>query len=251
VTGHRPVTSSLVSIHIAAGPGEISDTVLLPGDPLRAEWIAKTYLEDVVCYSKIRNMLGFTGTYRGHRISVQGTGMGQPSLSIYVHELLADYGARTLIRVGSCGGLQEGVRIRDVVVAMSACTESSMNALRFDGLDFAPTADFSLLRGYVERAEAAGIAHHVGQIFSTDSFYFDRPELHDRLKSYGVLAIEMETAALYTLAAKFGARALSVNTVSDSLVTGEAMSPEDRERSFSQMVEVTLQTASQLPTHSK
>ncbi|WP_129665146.1 purine-nucleoside phosphorylase [Phytoactinopolyspora endophytica] len=231
-----------MSIHIGAAPGEISDTVLLPGDPLRAEWIATTYLDDAVCYSKIRNMLGFTGTYQGRRISVQGTGMGQPSLSIYVHELLAEYGARTVVRVGSCGGLLDTVAVRDVVVAMSGCTDSSLNQLRFEGLDFAPTADFALLRGYVERAEAAGIPHHVGQIFSTDAFYNDRPELRDRLTQYGVLAIEMETAALYTLAAKFGARALSVNTVSDNLVTGESLPAEDRERSFADMVELTLAT---------
>ncbi|NEE04133.1 purine-nucleoside phosphorylase [Phytoactinopolyspora halotolerans] len=231
-----------MSIHIGAAPGQISDTVLLPGDPLRAEWIATTYLEDAVCYSKVRNMLGFTGTYRGHRISVQGTGMGQPSLAIYVHELLAEYGAQTLVRVGSCGGLLETVKVRDIVVAMSGCTDSSLNELRFEGFDFAPTADFSLVRGYVERAEAAAVPHHVGQIFSTDAFYHDRPELRERLTQYGVLAIEMETSALYTLAAKFGARALSVNTVSDNLVTGEALSSEERERSFADMVELTLAT---------
>lgn len=229
-----------MSIHIAADTGAIADTVLLPGDPLRAQWIAETFLDDVTCYSRVRNMLGFTGSYRGRRISVQGTGMGQPSLSIYAHELLADYGARTLVRVGSCGALQPSAAIRDVVVAISASTDSSMNLLRFDGLDFAPAADFTLLRAYVEKAESAGVPHHVGQIFSTDSFYLDRPELRNRLADYGVLAVEMETAALYTLAAKFGARALSVNTVSDSLVTGESLTADDRERSFADMVQVTL-----------
>ncbi|AYY11953.1 purine-nucleoside phosphorylase [Actinobacteria bacterium YIM 96077] len=231
-----------MSNHIAAAPDDIAETVLLPGDPLRARWIATTYLDDASCYSSVRNMLGYTGTYRGQRISVQGTGMGQPSLSIYAHELLAEYGARTLVRVGSCGGLQESVAIRDVIVAMSASTDSSINFLRFHGLNFAPAADFTLVRAYVERAENAGVPHHIGQIFSTDSFYLDRPELHDRLRDYGVLAVEMETAALYTLAAKFDARALSVNTVSDSLVTGEALSSDDRERSFAEMVELTLDT---------
>jgi purine-nucleoside phosphorylase len=231
-----------VSLHIGASPGEISDIVLLPGDPLRAEWIATTYLENPVRYSAIRNMFGFTGEYRGRRISVQGTGMGQPSLAIYAHELLADYGVQTMIRVGSCGGMQETTKIRDVIVAMSASTDSSMNLLRFEGIDFAPAADFSLLRSFADAAEAAGIRHHVGQIFSTDSFYLDRPQLRDRLGGYGVLAVEMETAALYTLAAKFGARALSVNTVSDSLVTGEELTSEEREHSFTEMVQLTLDT---------
>ncbi|NDL61032.1 purine-nucleoside phosphorylase [Phytoactinopolyspora mesophila] len=229
-----------MSTHIAAEPGQIAETVLLPGDPLRAEWIATTYLENPVCYTKIRNMLGYTGTYRGQRISVQGTGMGQPSLSIYVHELLAEYGARTLVRVGSCGAMVESVGIRDLVIGLSACTDSSANLLRFQGLDFAPVADFSLARAFVERAESAGVRHHVGQIFSTDAFYMDRPELRDQLTEYGVIAAEMEAAALYTLAAKFGARALAVCTVSDSLVTGEHLPAEERERSFAAMAELTL-----------
>ncbi|WP_166349809.1 purine-nucleoside phosphorylase [Phytoactinopolyspora limicola] len=231
-----------MSTHIAAEPGQVADTVLLPGDPLRAEWIATTYLDEPICYSTTRNMLGFTGTYGGRRISVQGTGMGQPSLSIYVHELLAEYGVRTLVRVGSCGSLVESVGIRDLVVGISAATDSSANHLRFEGLDFAPHADFTLLRAFVEQAEAAGVRHHVGQIFSTDSFYLDRPELRDRLAGYGVLAVEMEAAALYTLAAKFGARALTVCTVSDSIVTGAELPPEDRERSFSDMATLALDT---------
>lgn len=233
-----------MSTHIAAASGEIAETVLLPGDPLRAEWIAKTYLDDVICYSQVRNMLGFTGTYRGQRISVQGTGMGQPSISIYVHELLAEYGAKTLLRVGSCGGLLADVAIRDLVIGISAATESSMNALRFEGFHYAPTADFSLVRAYVEKAEAAGARYHVGQIFSTDSFYHDRPELRDRLTQYGVMAVEMEAAALYTLAAKFGARAMAVCTVSDNLVTGEETSAEERERTFAEMVELALDSVS-------
>ncbi|SDT52735.1 purine-nucleoside phosphorylase [Jiangella sp. DSM 45060] len=233
-----------MSTHIAAAPGEIAETVLLPGDPLRAEWIAKTYLDDVTCYSQVRNMLGFTGTFRGQRISVQGTGMGQPSISIYVHELLAEYGAKTLVRVGSCGGLLADVAIRDLVIGISAATESSMNALRFEGFHYAPTADFSLVRAYVEKAEAAGARYHVGQIFSTDSFYHDRPELRDRLTEYGVMAVEMEAAALYTLAAKFGARAVAVCTVSDNLVTGEETSADERERTFAEMVELALDAVS-------
>jgi purine-nucleoside phosphorylase len=231
-----------VSTHIAAAPGEIAETVLLPGDPLRAEWIAKTYLDDVNCYSQVRNMLGFTGSYQGRRISVQGTGMGQPSLAIYVHELLTEYGARTLVRVGSCGALVAGVGIRDVVIAMSACTDSAMNRLRFEGIDFAPAADYRLLRAAADAAEAAGLSVHVGPIMSGDSFYSDRPELTARLAEYGVLAVEMEASALYTLAAKHGARALAICTVSDSLVTGEHTSAEERERTFGAMAELAMQT---------
>ncbi|HJU96547.1 MAG TPA: purine-nucleoside phosphorylase [Jiangellaceae bacterium] len=231
-----------MSLHIGAGPGDIAETVLLPGDPLRAQWIAETYLDDAVCYSRTRNMLGFTGTYKGRRLSVQGTGMGQPSLAIYVHELLTDYGARTLLRVGSCGALVAKIAIRDLVIAMSACTDSSMNRLRFEGVEYAPTADFELLRACVDEAERAGMPYHVGSVATNDSFYSDRPELLRRLADYGVLAIEMETAALYTLAAKHGARALTLCTASDSLVTGEATSADERERTFSPMVELALAT---------
>ena len=233
-----------MSTHIAAAPGEVADTVLLPGDPLRAQWIATTYFDDVTCYSKVRNMLGFTGTYRGRRVSVQGTGMGQPSLSIYVNELLTDYGATTLVRVGSCGAMAAQVRIRDLVIGLSAATDSAMNAFRFEGFHFAPTADYGLVRSYADRAEAAGARHHVGQIFSCDSFYENRPELRERLVEYGVLAVEMEAAELYTLAAKSGARALAVSTVSDSLVTGESTTAEERERTFASMVELALETVS-------
>ncbi|MGH8828654.1 MAG: purine-nucleoside phosphorylase [Jiangellaceae bacterium] len=233
-----------MSTHIAAGPDDVADTVLLPGDPLRAKWIAETYLEDVTCYSQVRNMLGFTGTFAGRRVSVQGTGMGQPSLSIYVRELLADYGVTTLLRVGSCGAMVPKVAVRDLVIAMTACTDSAMNRLRFEGLDYAPTADFGLLRTYVEKAEAADAPFHVGSIFSADSFYFDRAELRDRLAEYGVLAVEMEAAALYTLAAKSGARALAVCTVSDHLVTGAETTADERERTFGSMVELALATLS-------
>jgi purine-nucleoside phosphorylase len=232
-----------VSIHIAAEPGDVADTVLLPGDPLRAEWIAQSFLDDVTCYSRTRNMLGFTGSYQGRRISVQGTGMGQPSLAIYAHELITSFDVRTLIRVGSCGALLAKVAIRDVVIVMSACTDSSMNRLRFDGIDFAPTADFGLLRACVEEAERAGVAFHVGPIAAWDSFYSDRPELLKRLGEYGVLGVEMESAALYTLAAKHGVRALTVCTVSDSLVTGESTTAAERERTFTAMVEIALATA--------
>jgi purine-nucleoside phosphorylase len=236
-----------VSTHIGARPGDIAEIVLLPGDPLRAEWIANTYLDDVTCYNRVRNMLGFTGSYRGRRISVQGTGMGQPSLAIYVHELLAEYSTRTLVRVGSCGALVPRVNIRDIVLAMTACTDSAMNRLRFEGIDFAPAADYGLLRAAADGAAAAGLPYHVGGVMSADSFYNDRPELTKRLAEYGVLAIEMEASALYTLAAKHGARALSICTVSDSLVTGEETSSQERERTFASAAQLALDTVNAEP----
>lgn len=231
-----------MSVHIAAEPGQIADRILLPGDPLRAQWIAETYLDDVVCYSRVRNMLGFTGTYRGTAVSVQGTGMGQPSISIYAHELMASYGVRTLVRVGSCGAMVEKVKVRDLVVAMSASTDSGMNRHRFGGIDYSPTADFDLLSALVENCRQTDSTVHVGQVASWDVFYSDRPDLRDTLTQYGVLAVEMEAAALYTLAAKFGARAAAVCTVSDSLVTSEETTADERERTFSSMVEATLAT---------
>jgi purine-nucleoside phosphorylase len=231
-----------MSTHIGAETGDIAPHVLLPGDPLRARWIADTFLDAPVCYTTVRNMLGFTGAFEGMRISVQGTGMGLPSLSIYVTELIREYDVRQLIRVGSCGALTESVAIQDVVLAMSAATDSSMNRIRFEGLDFAPCADFELLRTAYEVAVSRGVTVHVGQIFSADSFYPDRPELTDRMAEYGALAVEMEASGLYTLAAKYGRKALAISTVSDHLVTGERTSSFQREQTFSEMVEVALRT---------
>ncbi|MCW6004107.1 purine-nucleoside phosphorylase [Micromonospora sp. CPCC 205371] len=232
-----------MSTHIGAQPGEIADRVLLPGDPLRAKWIAETYLEDAKCYSTVRNMFGFTGTYRGVRVSVQGTGMGMPSASIYSHELINDYGVNTLIRVGSCGALSESIKLRDVIAAIGSSTDSNMNRMRFDGLiDYAPVADFGLLRKSVDVAEARGIPMHVGPILAADAFYTDRPDLYDSLADYGVLAVEMESAALYTIAARFKARALTILTVSDHIKTGEHTTAQEREQTFGQMVEVALDT---------
>ncbi|WP_281895885.1 purine-nucleoside phosphorylase [Phytohabitans aurantiacus] len=232
-----------MSTHIGAQPGEIADRVLLPGDPLRAKWIAETYLEDAKCYSTVRNMFGFTGTYRGVRVSVQGTGMGMPSASIYSHELINDYGVNTLIRVGSCGALSESIKLRDVIAAIGSSTDSNMNRMRFDGLiDYAPVADFGLLRKSVDVAEARGIPMHVGPILAADAFYTDRPDLYDTLADYGVLAVEMESAALYTIAARFKARALTVLTVSDHIKTGERTTAQEREQTFGQMVEIALDT---------
>ena len=230
------------SFHLGAQPGEIADTVLFPGDPLRAEWIATTYLSDVSCYSKVRGMLGFTGTYAGRRISVQGSGMGQPSLAIYAHELLSHYGVRTIVRVGSCGALTTSVGLRDLVLAMTASTDSAMNRARFESFDYAPAADFLLLRKAYDLAVARSLPVHVGPIAAIDSFYSEVPAQLLRLAEYGVLAVEMETAVLYTLAAKFCARALTILTVGDHVVTGEATTGEERERGMAAMAELALAT---------
>jgi purine-nucleoside phosphorylase len=228
-----------VSTHIGARSGDIAPVVLMPGDPLRARWIAETFLDDAQCYSEVRGMLGYTGTWNGHRVSVQGSGMGQPSLAIYANELFREYDVTTVVRVGSCGALTEKLAVRDLVIASGACTDSSMNAIAFEGLHYAPVADFGLLRD----AAAAAPEAHVGLIFSSDSFYAARPELVARMVDYGVLAVEMEAAALYTLAAKHGARALAICTVSDHVVTGEETTSQEREQTFGRMVEVALTAA--------
>ncbi len=212
----------------------------MPGDPLRAKWIAETFLEDARCYSEVRGMFGYTGTYQGQRVSVQGSGMGQPSMAIYANELLRDYDVQSIIRVGSCGALTEKLAVRDLVIAAGACTDSAMNRIAFEGLDYAPVADFGLLRD----AAAAAPEAHVGLIFSSDSFYSARPELVSRMVGYGVLAVEMEASALYTLAAKYGARALAICTVSDHIVTGEETTSQEREQTFGRMVEVALTAGS-------
>ena len=234
-----------MSIHIGAQPGEIAPTVLLPGDPLRAKWIAETFLEDARRYSEVRGMYGYTGTWRGQQVSVQGSGMGQPSMSIYVNELFKDYDVQRVIRVGSCGAVTERVALRDVVIASGACTDSSMNRLRFHGLDYAAVADFRLLRAAVDAAEARDdVASHVGLIFSGDTFYNPRSELMEPMVSHGVLAVEMEASALYTLAASYGRRALAICTVSDHIVTGEETTSAEREQTFGAMVEIALAAAS-------
>ena len=234
-----------MSIHIAAAPGEIAPVVILPGDPQRARWIAETMLEEVHCYTQVRGMLGFTGTWKGHRVSVQGSGMGQPSLAIYATELFREYDVQSIVRVGSCGALIEGVALRDIVIASGACTDSGMNRLRFEGLDYAPVADFGLLRAAYDAAQRVQLDArvHVGLIFSTDTFYNPRPELVSRLAQYAVLAVEMEASALYTLAAEHGRRALAVCTVSDHLLTEERMSAREREQSFGPMMEIALGAA--------
>ena len=231
-----------MSTHIGAEPGQIAPYVLLPGDPLRARWIAETFLEDATCYSEIRGMYGYTGTFRGERVSVQGSGMGLPSLSIYVNELFAEYDVRTVVRVGSCGALSADLALRDLVLASGACTDSSMNRIRFEGLDYAPVADFDLLRAAYDASTARDldVATKVGLILSGDSFYSPRPELTQRMADYGVLAVEMEASALYTLAAQYKRRALAVCTVSDHIVTGEHTSARERQETFTDMVGIAL-----------
>jgi len=232
-----------MSVHIAAKNGEIADTVLLPGDPKRAKWIAENFLENAVCYTDIRGMLGFTGTYKGKRISVQGTGMGIPSMSIYITELMKDYGVKTLIRVGSAGSYQEDVKIRDIVVALSTSTDSNINNRRFKGASFAPTVNFDLLSKVLKIAEEKNIKIKAGNILTSDEFYNDDPSYFKKWAEFGVLAVEMETAALYTLASKYKAKALSILTISDSLVSPEITSSEEREKTFNEMIELALETA--------
>lgn len=234
-----------MSIHIGAEPGQIASTVLLPGDPLRAKWIAETFLEEATCYSEVRGMFGFTGTWQGQRVSVQGSGMGQPSMAIYVNELYAEYDVQQIIRVGSCGALTTDIKIRDIVIASGACTDSSMNRHRFLGLDYAPVADFDLLRAAVDAARArTDITTHVGLIYSSDSFYNPRAgELFKPLVDHGVLAVEMEASSLYTLAAAHKRKALAICTVSDHIVTGEETTAEEREQTFGAMVEIALLAA--------
>ena len=231
-----------MSVHIAAKNGEIADTVLLPGDPKRAKWIAENFLENAVCYTDIRGMLGFTGTYKGKRISVQGTGMGIPSISIYITELMKDYGVKTLIRVGSAGSYQEDIKIRDIVVALSTSTDSNINNRRFKGASFAPTVNFDLLSKVLKTAEEKNIKIKAGNILTSDEFYNDDPTYFKKWAEFGVLAVEMETAALYTLASKYKAKALSILTISDSLVSPEITSSEEREKTFNEMIELALET---------
>ncbi|HNV35902.1 MAG TPA: purine-nucleoside phosphorylase [Rectinema sp.] len=229
-----------MSIHIAAQKGQIADRILLPGDPLRAKFVAENYLEGAFCFNEVRNMFGYTGTYRGKPISVMGTGMGMPSLSIYVNELIREYDVNKLIRIGTCGSMLEYLNVRDIVLAMSACTDSAANHLRFKGMDYAPTASFRLLKAAWDAATSRGLRVFAGSILSSDMFYTEDPEQWKLWAKFGVLAVEMETAELYTLAAKFGCEALSVLTVSDDLVKGEITSAEERQSSFNEMVELAL-----------
>jgi purine-nucleoside phosphorylase len=232
-----------MSFHIAAKSGEIAEVVLLPGDPLRAKFVAEHFLERPFLYTEVRNILGYTGTYKGKRVSVQGTGMGIPSISIYVNELFKDYGVQRAIRIGTAGGLQKELKLKDLVIAMSACTDSGANGIRFKGKSFAPTASFNLLKAAYETAQAKGWSPKVGSVVSSDIFYGDDPSDWKLWAGYGVLAVEMETAELYTLAAKYGREALALLTISDSFVTGEEDSPAERQKSYTRMMETALDTA--------
>jgi purine-nucleoside phosphorylase len=232
-----------VSIHIGAERGQIAPTVLLPGDPLRAKHIAETMLEDAICFNQVRGMLGYTGRYDNKRISVMGSGMGMPTLSIYVNELITEYQVKTLIRVGTCGAFQPDLKIGDIVLAMTASTDSQMNKIRFNGMDYAPAASFELLLKAYQVAKERGIEVRVGGMFAGDSFYNDDPDWWKIWAEYGTLVVEMESNALYTLAAKFEVDALSILTVSDSLVTGEEATAQQREQGFTQMAEIALEIA--------
>jgi purine-nucleoside phosphorylase len=232
-----------VSTHIGAAQGQIAPTILLPGDPLRAKHIAESLLEDAFCFNQVRGMLGFTGRYGDKHVSVMGSGMGIPTLSIYVHELVAEYGVKTLIRVGTCGALQPHLKIGDTVLAMAASTNSHTNKLRFGGMDFAPTASFHLLQQAYKAAKGRGATVYVGGIFSSDAFYQDDPDWWKKWAAYGALVTEMETSGLYTLAAKFQVDALSILTVTDSLVTHQHATAEQREKGFPQMAEIALEIA--------
>ncbi|WP_053366844.1 purine-nucleoside phosphorylase [Bacillus sp. FJAT-27245] len=231
-----------MSIHIGAKQNEIAETILLPGDPLRAKYIAETFLEDAKCYNEVRNMFGYTGTYKGKRISVQGTGMGVPSISIYANELIESYDVKTLIRVGTCGAIQKDVKVRDVILAMTSSTDSQINRLNFGGIDYAPAANFELLRNAYDAGIQKGLNLKVGSVFTADLFYNDNADL-EKLAQYQILALEMETTALYTLAAKYGRKALSILTVSDHILTGEVTSAEERQLTFNDMIEVALEAA--------
>lgn len=231
-----------MSVHIGAKIGDIAETILLPGDPLRAKYIAETFLENPTCYNEVRGMLGFTGTYKGKRVSVQGTGMGVPSISIYVNELIQSYNVQNLIRVGTCGAIQKDVNVRDVILAMTSSTDSQMNRIAFGGIDYAPTASFDLLKKAYDAGTDKGLNLKVGNVFTADQFYNEDSQF-EKLARYGVLAVEMETTALYTLASKFGRKALSVLTVSDHILTGEETTAEERQTTFNEMIEVALEAS--------
>lgn len=232
-----------MSIHIGAEKGAIAETVLLPGDPLRAKYIAETFFSDIKQYNNVRGMLGFTGTYKGKKISVQGTGMGVPSIGIYTNELITEYGCKNLIRVGTAGSMQPDLKLRDVVLAMSASTDSALNKVRFHGMDYAPTVSPKLFLKAWECGIKKGLSLKAGNVLTSDTFYGDDPEAWKLWQKFGVLCVEMETAQLYTLAAKYHVNALTILTISDSLVTHEITSSEERQTTFNQMIEVALEAS--------
>lgn len=232
-----------MTVHIGAEKGDIAPTVLMPGDPYRAKWAAETFLENPRCVNQVRGMLGYTGIWNGHPVTIHGSGMGMPSLSIYANELIRDYDAQTLIRIGSAGGMQENVKVRDIVLAMTASTINTPSSSIFREMNFAPAADFALLQAAAKAAEGLDVATHIGGIFSSDTFYDERADLGEQLMRHGTLCVEMETAELYILAARYRRRALSVLTISDHLITHEALPSDQRERSFGDMVDIALKAA--------
>lgn len=235
----------MVTIHINAEPGDFAETVLMPGDPLRAKYIAESFLDRARQVSDVRNMLGFTGEFRGHQVSVMAHGMGIPSASIYCTELIREYGVRRIVRVGSCGTVHPAVRLRDVVIAMGASTDSGVNRMRFGGYDLAAIASFTLLRSAVRAAERRALSFHVGNVFSADLFYAADANQVELMRRNNILGVEMETAGIYALAAELGAEALAICTVSDDIKTGDALSPDERQTSFDEMIELALETAFQ------
>jgi purine-nucleoside phosphorylase len=232
------------TIHINADPGDFAETVLMPGDPLRARYIAEQFLDDVRQVADVRNMLGFTGSYRGQPVSVMAHGMGIPSASIYCTELIRDFGVKRVLRVGSCGTVHPDVELRDVVIAMGASTDSGVNRMRFGGYDLAAIASFDLLRSAVRSAEEKDISFHVGNVFSADLFYAADPTQIDLMRNNNILGVEMETAGIYAIAAELGAQALAICTVSDDIKTGQALSPAERQTSFDEMIDLALEAAS-------
>ena len=232
-----------MTIHIGATIDEIADTVLLPGDPMRAKWAAEQFLTSPRLVNQVRGMFGYTGTFNGNRVTIQGSGMGMPSLSIYANELIRDYNAQTLIRIGSCGGMQPNIDIRDIILAQTTTYVTTPSSTVMKEISFSPCADFELIKNAHSFAESKGFKTHVGNIYSSDTFYDERADLNEQMVRHGVLAVEMEAAELYTLAARFNRKALAILTVSDHLQTGEALPSDEREKTFAHMVEVALAAA--------
>ena len=229
--------------HMNAAPGDFAETVLMPGDPLRAKYIADTYIDDARRVTDVRNMWGFTGTYKGEPVSVMAHGMGIPSVSIYCQELLSDYAVKRVIRVGSCGTSHPDVKLRDIIIGMGASTDSNVNRMRFGGYDLASLATFDLVQKAVAAAEQEKVRYHVGNIFSADLFYTPDPDMFATMAKYNVYGVEMEAAGIYPIAAEFGAEALAICTVSDDILTGDALSTDERQTTFDEMITVALETA--------
>ncbi|MDR3433525.1 MAG: purine-nucleoside phosphorylase [Rouxiella aceris] len=228
--------------HINAEMGDFADVVLMPGDPLRARHIAETFLQDAVEVNNVRGMLGYTGTYKGRKISVMGHGMGIPSCSIYAKELITEFGVKKIIRVGSCGAVRSDVKLRDVVIGMGACTDSKVNRMRFKDHDYAAIADYDMVRNAADAAAAKGIKARVGNLFSADLFYTPDPQMFDVMEKYGILGVEMEAAGIYGVAAEFGAKALAICTVSDHIRSGEQTTAAERQTTFDDMIVIALES---------